>query len=61
MIEISAGRDLAGQFWWIESSNPAALARGPFRTKAAAYADAEVTTHGAPCKFTDYGQWERQQ
>jgi hypothetical protein len=60
MIEISVGRDLAGKYWWIESSDATALARGPFPTKAAAYADAEVTTHGAPCKFTDDGQWERQ-
>jgi hypothetical protein len=64
MIEISVGRDLAGQFWWV-SSDPASLAHGPFRTRSDAYGDAEITLLGAPCKITDCGQldsaWDRKQ
>jgi hypothetical protein len=57
-IVIEYGRDVQGQWWWVETSRGDHTLRGPFRTEAEAQRDSEVTVVGPKCKINHGGVWD---
>ena len=64
-VFISYGRDQSGGWWWVEANVHGRLhdisqyrRAGPFRTRAEAEKDSQLTTFGPQCEITHGGQWD---
>jgi hypothetical protein len=65
VVQMSIGRDQHGQYWWAQARlhGPTQIADnvrrgGPFRTKAEAEKDFQVTVLGPQCKIAHGGMWD---